>query len=214
MLFNLICSQCGKTFISKRRDAKYHNKNCFTKSKITGRRKTNEILYQDEFYTVLDVSTKLNKDINTVIDTKNLTPEFLNNGRWYAKKTSDNLFYVVRKNKNKKSKFDRLHRFFLNIDKNKVVDHINNDSTLNIESNLRICTQSQNVKNMPISIANRSGYKGVFFDKDRNLWRVSISINNKTKFIGRFKNKKTAAIAYNNASKEYHGKFGKLNKIL
>ncbi len=111
------------------------------------------------------------------------------------------------------SVFVAMHRVIMNAPKGKVVDHINGDRSDNRRSNLRICTQAENVRNQSIKSNNKSGYKGVHWDAPRKKWHAHITKNNKTLFLGRFKEIKEAVQAYNEASIRYHGQFGKLNKV-
>jgi len=64
-------------------------------------------------------------------------------------------------------------------------------------SNCRWATravQSRNTKK--IRSSNTSGYRGVYFEKRRNLWRATIDVNNKTISIGFFKTALEASKAY------------------
>jgi len=49
--------------------------------------------------------------------------------------------------------------------------------------------------NRGISKRNTSGYIGITFIKNKNMWKATISIKNKVKFIGMYKNKIEAAKA-------------------
>lgn len=106
-----------------------------------------------------------------------------------------------------------LHRVLLNAPKGKHVDHIDGDKLNNRRSNLRLCNSSQNQANRKISKNNTSGYKGVTWRKDRQLWAAMIMLNRKNIYLGLFTNKKEAALAYNNAAKIHYKEFALLNKI-
>ena len=93
------------------------------------------------------------------------------------------------------------------------VDHINSNSLDNRKSNLRICSNSQNSKNRSIGSNNRSGYKGVFFHKRSKSWQAMIRVDGKRLWLGSFKNKKDAAIKYNQSAKENHGEYAKINFV-
>ena len=77
-----------------------------------------------------------------------------------------------------------------------VVNHINNIKTDNRVDNLEVITQRQNTYT---HYKGTSKYKGVSWDKSRNNWMASITVNNKKTNLGRFKCELEAATAYNNA---------------
>lgn len=91
------------------------------------------------------------------------------------------------------------------------IDHINHNPLDNRKSNLRACTQSQNFSNRKISNNNTSGYKGVSLLKGK--WRAQIGTNCEKIYLGVFKDKKKAALAYNKAALKFHREFALLNKI-
>lgn len=95
----------------------------------------------------------------------------------------------------------------------KMTDHINGNGLDCRRSNMREATVTQNRHNTGIRKDNRSGYKGVSWDKDENKWVVRIQKDNKNKTIGRYDTKEAAARAYNEAAKKYHGEFARLNEI-
>lgn len=75
----------------------------------------------------------------------------------------------------------RFHRVAMKIDDPKVqVDHINGNRLDNRKINLRLCTNQENSMNKYENSNNSSGYKGVYFDKERNKWRGAIQYNRKS----------------------------------
>jgi hypothetical protein len=137
--------------------------------------------------------------------------EYLNQFKWYAYKHR-NTFYA-------KYKSIRMHRLILNIPQGLYVDHINHNGLDNRKENLRICTNQQNLHNSLKSYNNKSGFKGVFpliikhKSKIYYYWRVEISCNNKKYYLGTYKTKEIAALAYNEAAIKFHGEFACLNII-
>jgi len=72
------------------------------------------------------------------------------------------------------------HREVLNLNDPKVqIDHINGIKLDNRKVNLRPCSNQENSFNKFANSNNSSGYKGVYFDKDRNKWRGTIQYNGK-----------------------------------
>jgi hypothetical protein len=62
-----------------------------------------------------------------------------------------------------------------------------------------------------MQINNTSEYKGVFWHKKLNKWRVQIKVNGKRISCGCFKNIKDAAKAFDTAAIKYRGATARLN---
>jgi hypothetical protein len=140
--------------------------------------------------------------------------DYLNQFKWYAS-NKNGKFYVartIRVSKNKKN-YILMHRFIMKPDKGMVIDHLDGNPLNNKKNNLRICTHAENMRNSKININNKSGYKGVSYQENRNNYRASIKFNNKTINIGDFIDPIDAARAYNAAALKYHREFAHLNKI-
>jgi hypothetical protein len=91
-------------------------------------------------------------------------------------------------------------------------DHIDTNGLNNRKSNLRPAEQIQNTKNMSKGSRNTSGAKGVSLKKSGVL-EVRIMVNGKQLWLGSYRDKIKAAIAYNEAAVKYHGEFASLNNI-
>ena len=98
-----------------------------------------------------------------------------------------------------------LHRVIMNPPSGYVVDHINGDPTNNRRSNLRICSQKQNMQNQGKRPHNTSGYKGV--KRAGNKWVAKVS----GRIIGRFDTAEEAAHAYDDESRRLYGEFACVN---
>lgn len=83
------------------------------------------------------------------------------------------------------------------------IDHINGVKTDNRICNLREATNSENGKNLGLSKANTSGFKGVCFDKRTSKWRATIKVNFKAKCLGRFERIEDAVKARKDAEAKY-----------
>lgn len=107
----------------------------------------------------------------------------------------------------------RMHRLIMGLtDTNLCVDHINHNKLDNRKSNLRVCTNAENVRYQRIWTKKKSSrYKGVTFDKFGNRWLASIGYEGVIYNLGSFKNEVDAAKAYDEAAKKYHKEFAYLN---
>lgn len=105
-----------------------------------------------------------------------------------------------------------LHRTIMNTPKDMVCDHINGNRLDNRKSNLRNCSQSENMKNRKINVNNTSGYKGVLWESRKKYWYATIQSNRKRVYLGGgFQSPKDAALLYDKHAKLLHGEFAKLN---
>jgi hypothetical protein len=91
------------------------------------------------------------------------------------------------------------------------VDHRNRNGLDNRRSNLRSATHSQNAMNRRRNTLNRSGFKGVGYDRDAGLWRARVGIANRRKHLGRFISVVDAALAYDRAARMEFGEFARIN---
>ncbi len=101
----------------------------------------------------------------------------------------------------------QMHRVILGLsakDK-RLSDHRNGNGLDNRRANLRICTKTENVRNARLSLANTSGYKGVFQNKNPNRWYAHIRVNTKLIHLGGYDTARKAYAAYKDAAKRLHG---------
>lgn len=115
---------------------------------------------------------------------------------------------------NRKYRKVYMHREIIDAKQGEFVDHINGDKTDNRKCNLRIASSQQNSMNIGLRRNNKSGYKGVRFDKRRSKWYAEIKKDYRSRFLGYYDCKHEAARAYNEAAIELHGEFANLNEIL
>ena len=103
-----------------------------------------------------------------------------------------------------------LHRFVMKVDSKQHIDHINHDGLDNRKSNLRIATQGQNLQNTSIRSDNTTGYKGVWFNKARNIFQAYIQLNHKHRYLGRANTAQEAYELYKEGAKELFGEFANI----
>ena len=76
------------------------------------------------------------------------------------------------------------------------IDHRDGNTLNNQRDNLRIATRTQNNANAKTPKDNRSGYKGVSFDKARGKYQAQCRVNGKKKHLGYFTTSQEAYAAY------------------
>jgi hypothetical protein len=91
------------------------------------------------------------------------------------------------------------------------IDHINGNRKDNRLANLRHVSRQQNATNLGIRSNNKSGHKGVSWNKCRKKWMASISIAGKSKNLGGYKHLVDAVAAYKHASQILHGEFARID---
>lgn len=101
----------------------------------------------------------------------------------------------------------RLAYFLVNGYWPETVDHINNDKKDNRAANIRRATQSENNQNRGIQRNNKSGVKGVTWNKQRSKWAGYVWLNRKMNHLGYYANFDDAVAAVAVARKKLHGEF-------
>ena len=76
------------------------------------------------------------------------------------------------------------------------IDHIDRDKINNHIDNLRVVTNQENQFNRDV--------KGCYYNKQRKKWQSQISLNGKTKNLGRYETEQEARQAYVEAKRELH----------
>lgn len=112
---------------------------------------------------------------------------------WSSKYDPDLEQYYVEATIHKKliekgySRVMKLHKFIINVDDDRVVDHINHDTLDNRKENLRVISHSNNSKNRKARNSNnKSGYRNVSWSNNDKKWIVQLQINKKNTCLGKF----------------------------
>ncbi len=96
------------------------------------------------------------------------------------------------------------------------IDHINRNKMDCRRANLRVATRKQNLRNSGPKGGNK--YKGVSsaprLANHKKKWTAKIRVDSKTVHLGYFVDEDSAARAYNEAAKQFHGEFAWLNPIV
>ncbi len=106
----------------------------------------------------------------------------------------------------------QMHRLIMAARECDEIGHVNGNKLDNRRKNLRFGKHSDHTANQQMHVNNKSGLKGVSWDKTRGKFRVTIRKDYKKIHVGRFDDLEAAARAYNRAALNYFGKFAKLNQ--
>ena len=138
--------------------------------------------------------------------------EELSKYNWFPQKGCNTVYAVRNSTVNGKAKTISMHRHVLGItDGNTHCDHINGNGIDNRRENLRPCTRSENHKNKVLYKSNATGFKGVSLHKVTGRFQSSICVDGTQKYLGLYENAISAAHAYDEAAKQLHGEFARLN---
>jgi len=165
------------------------------------------------------------KEINLTQGFKSLVDdedfEYLKQWKWHVIKLRNIMYAGTTVNKNasriNKAYLILMHRLIMNSCNGLYIDHIDHNGLNNMKSNLRICSQKENLINRKKHIYKLSIYKGVYNqilrykNMEYKYIRAIIYINGKKKYMGSFKNEIEAAKAYDREAKKQFGQFAYLN---
>jgi hypothetical protein len=108
-----------------------------------------------------------------------------------------------------------LHRAILEkqfgpIPKGMVTDHIDGNALNNRRGNLRICLQSENVRNSKPRKGSKSRFKGIFRQASGG-WASQITVGGKKVCLGTYDTEEDAAKAYDGYAKSLVDEYRRLN---
>lgn len=131
-------------------------------------------------------------------------------GPWRACKTAEHVTYAARSvaSDSGPRKTLTLHRFITGLP---YVDHINGDGLDNRRSNLRPATRSQNMANRRMNENNKSGFKGVYWNKASGKWHTQIGFEGRKLHLGFHVSVVDAARAYDDAAVRLFGEYARVN---
>lgn len=84
------------------------------------------------------------------------------------------------------------------------IDHIDRVKTNNALKNLRQVTNAENIHNMDFRKDNKSGIRGVSWDKKNKKWTAKICLHRKQMYLGLFATLDDANRAYQTARDQLH----------
>ncbi len=164
--------------------------------------RSNDIILEGSTLKIVIVSPKYG-NLNCLIDADDY--EKVRGHRWQVIKRGS-IFHV----QSCRDHTVYLHREILS--GNFIVNHIDGDGLNNKKENLRPADKTTNAQNRRIT-PHRKLPKGVTLSKSSGKYFSRITVNTESLYLGTFKTKTEAAIAYNEAALKYFGEFARLNEI-
>lgn len=148
----------------------------------------------------------LTKGKETVVDDSDFA--ILSTFKWTLVSDASGRSYAVRsKMINGKKVTLRMHRVLMGDPHGMQIDHVDGDSLNNQKSNLRVCTQSENLRNTKKHKDNTSGFKGVHYNPNRKKWEANIRFDYRLQYLGRYICPLLAYVAYCRAGRRLFGAF-------
>jgi hypothetical protein len=120
----------------------------------------------------------------------------------------DGRFYAMRSERHPVPKKYYLHRELLGLKLPTVFcDHANHDTLDDRRCNLRPCSPSHSSCNRRKTSLNKSGYKGVCWNKAIQKWVVQIALYGKKRYLGSYHDPAVAHQAYCKAAATLHQEY-------
>lgn len=141
--------------------------------------------------------------------------EALSRFKWCASRGRSGKFYATRHGSRRPGprRSMRMHTVIACTPAGMYTDHIDGDGLNNQRSNLRICTNAENLANRGKQLSNSAGFKGVsrYLKDKNNPWQAQIQKGGRRTHLGFFSTAEAAARAYDEAALKLHGEFAFLN---
>lgn len=149
---------------------------------------------------------KLGKGKKTLIDDSDF--ELVNKYKWYLSSSG----YAVTYRKLKSGwRPININYLIMGEPKGFDTDHINHNKLDNRRKNLRICSHSENMRNMKLRSRGTSKFTGVCWCKSKKLWMAYIGYKNKDYNLGYFENELDAVKIRDLKAKELFKEYANLN---
>lgn len=136
----------------------------------------------------------------------------VDNQVWSACRYKNLWYAIARIRTDGKYRHAKLHRDIASPPKGFIVDHINGNGLDNRRSNLRVCTQRENMHNTTRwRVNNTSGFIGVHWSKKAKKWCAQVRMGGRAIWLGEFDDPVEAAKVRDVAVIKMHGPFAPLN---
>lgn len=160
---------------------------------------------------------QLTQGMVALVDDKDF--EYLSQWKWfYTRAKNEHTGYARKKlrcpNTGKRINHS-MHTLLMGPGKDQCVDHIDGNGINNQRSNLRVCSARENAWNRRrMTTKKLKANKGVTIIKNRkgtpSYWIARIGVHGERLYLGTFKTKELAEMAYAEAAHKYHKHFARV----
>ena len=193
-MFKKVCKKCNQVFFVKSKKDFLKRQFCCVECANLYRRKYNEYIFHDDYIEII-LTNRKKVFLSCFIDKEDYVK--VKDYYWmphYHAHVKNYYVYCVKtiplkdRKDGKKQERIRLHRYIMDCPVGKVIDHINHNTLDNRKSNLKICTNYENMQNLSVYSTNKSGVKNISYQatvQGKKKWIVTITENGKNKTVGR-----------------------------
>jgi hypothetical protein len=151
---------------------------------------------QAEAGTKMSCEVPLANGLEAIVDDQDF--ELVNQYNWCHKINRNGLTYTVRGERSGEKMHKYMHQLILRPadDYKGHIDHLNGNGLDNRRTNLLLKPHARNLINSKLNKRNKSGLKGVSWNKDARKWSADVTINYKHYFLGNWETPEEAHAAY------------------
>lgn len=155
------------------------------------------------------VEIPLSRGLVAIIDERDLP--LVCHIKWHATSSlRDTIYAANTRQREGRRKLTLMHRVIADAPDGMLVDHRDGNGLNNRRSNLRLCTNGENQRNMR-SRTGSSRFKGVVWHSVRKYWQAGIQHEGRYHWVGQFSTEEEAGRAYDEAALRLFGEFARLN---
>jgi hypothetical protein len=166
---------------------------------------TNEIIYYNDYAEIIMTDKSGCEKARSMIDLEDV--DLIKKYRWWVSTKGYALAHIYGTNKN-------IHMHKLIHPGRNQVDHIDRNKLNNRKNNLRDATNQQNAMNQGLRTNNKSGVRGVCWNKNKSCWDAEIMKNGIKYHLGHFKEKEIAINTREQAEIKLFGDFSPIKYSL
>ena len=159
----------------------------------------------------IDISTPKHPNTVALVDDEDY--DWLSEHRWSAHEKSGTVYAERGVKVNGKWTSLPMHAEIVRAGPGEIHDHKNGIGVDNQKNNIRLCSRKDNARNQRTNSTNKSGFKGVSWKRNQQMWVAQITVDGNNSNLGCHICAMRAAVMYNQAAAREFGEFARLNDI-